>query len=113
MEHMMWRRKILIFGWENQSIALANQLKKQNWKVEFVVSNPSVEILGNNEFIVHEFQGSDHLSLRKFSAETADTIVCLLSDEENFAICETAYEHFGTKHMIVRLHEREYYTEVS
>jgi len=102
-------KKVVIFGWENQSIALANQLIKQNWKVEFVVVNPSMETLGNKEFVVHEFQGSDHLSLRKFSAETADTIVCLLSDEENYAICETAYEHFGTKHMIVRLNDREFY----
>lgn len=105
-------RKILIFGWENQSIALANQLKKQNWKVEFIVTNPTVEILANEEFIVREYTGADHLSLRKFSAETADTIVCLLSDEENFAICETAYEHFGTKHLIVRLHDREYYKQL-
>lgn len=103
------QKKILIFGWENQSIALANQLKKQNWIVEFVVSNPSVEVLGNSDFKVHEFQGSDHMALRKFSAETADTIVCLLEDDENFTICETAFEHFGTKHMIVRLHERAKY----
>ncbi len=102
-------RKILIFGWENQSTALANQLQKQNWKVEFVVTNPSDEILANDEFVVHEYFGSDHLSLRKFSAETADTIICLLSDEENYIICETAYEHFGTKHLIVRLNDREYY----
>jgi len=102
-------RKILIFGWENQSTALANQLQKQNWQVEFVVTNPSDEILANDEFVVHEYLGSDHLSLRKFSAETADTIICLLSDEDNYAICETAYEHFGTKHLIVRLHERDYY----
>ena len=102
-------KKVLIFGWENQSVAVANQLIRQNWKVEFVVVNPSLETLGNNEFVVHEFEGTDHLSLRKFSAETADTIVCLLSDEENFAICETAYEHFGTKHMIVRLTDRENY----
>ncbi len=102
-------RKILIFGWENQSIAVANQLKKQKWNVEFVAVNPSKEILGNNTFTVHEFQGTDHLSLRKFNAETADTMVCLLSDKENYAICETAYEHFGTKHLIVRLNERVFY----
>jgi Trk K+ transport system NAD-binding subunit/Kef-type K+ transport system membrane component KefB len=102
-------QKVLIFGWENQSLALANQLSKQNWKVEFVVMDPTVEVLGNKDFKVHEFQGSDHLSLRKFSAETADTLLCLLSDEQNYAICETAYEHFGTKHLIVRLNDREYY----
>ena len=49
------------------------------------------------------------MSLRKFNAETADTIICLLSDEVNYAICDTAYEHFGTKHLIVRLNDREYY----
>ncbi|MGW8316396.1 MAG: monovalent cation:proton antiporter family protein, partial [Bacteroidales bacterium] len=102
-------RKILIFGWENQSVALAGQLVKQNWTVEFVVSRAPEEILGSGEFKVHEFQGSDHLALRKFSAETADTILCLLSDEENYAICETAYEHFGTRHLIVRLTDRVSY----
>jgi Trk K+ transport system NAD-binding subunit/Kef-type K+ transport system membrane component KefB len=102
-------RKILIFGWENQSVALARQLMKQNWSVEFVVPSPSEEVLGNDEFEVHEFQGADHLALRKFSAETADTLLCLLSDDENYGICETAYEHFGTKHLIVRLTERTQY----
>ena len=102
-------RKVLIFGWENQALALANQLSKQNWKVEFVVPDPTVEALGHKNFTVHEFQGADHLSLRKFHAETADTILCLLSDELNYTICETAFEHFGTMHLITRLHERAYY----
>lgn len=106
-------KKILIFGWENQSLALANQLKKQNWKVEFVVIDPSEEVLGNTDHVVHAYTGADHLALRKFSAETADTMVCLLSDEENYAICETAYEHFGTKHLIVRLHDRAFYKDLT
>ena len=106
-------RKVLIFGWENQSLALANQLRKQNWKVEFVIQEPTVEMLGQKEFPVHEYTGSDHLSLRKFNAENADTILCLLSDESNYAICETAYEHFGTKHLIVRLSDRDYYIKYS
>ena len=102
-------RKILIFGWENQSLALANQLRKQNWNVEFVVTDASEETMGNKEYKIHRYDGAGHLALRKFSAETADTMVCLLSDEENYAVCETAYEHFGTKHLITRLHDREYY----
>jgi len=102
-------KKALIFGWENQSVALAHQLRKQNWMVEFVVANPTEEILSSQEFAVHELQGTDHFSLRKFGTESADTLVCLLSDEENYSICETAYEHFGTKHLIVRLNDRDYY----
>ena len=102
-------KRILIFGWENQSHALANQLKKQNWNVEFVVVNPSKETRKHKEFVVHKFKGADHLSLRKFGAESVDTLVCLLSDEENYAICETAYENFGTKHLIARLHDIKFY----
>jgi len=102
-------RKVLIFGWENQSLALARQLRKQNWEVEFVVRDPTTEVLENKEFLVHKFLGTDHLSLRKFNAESADTILCLKSDELNYVICETAYEHFGTKHLIVRLNDRELY----
>ncbi|MCD4710010.1 MAG: NAD-binding protein, partial [Bacteroidales bacterium] len=102
-------RKVLIFGWENQSLALANQLSKQNWQVEFVVTERSGDAEGSSNYTEHLFEGSDHLALRKFSTETADTIVCLLSDEENYAICETAYELFGTKHMIVRLNDKAFY----
>jgi Trk K+ transport system NAD-binding subunit/Kef-type K+ transport system membrane component KefB len=102
-------RKVLIFGQENQSLALANQLSKQKWKVEFVVADWSEDAEQRTEFTEHLFEGSGHLALRKFSAETADTIVCLLSDEENYAICETAYEHFGTRHMIVRLNDKSFY----
>ena len=102
-------RKVLIFGLENQSLALANQLSEQNWKVEFVVNKLSEERERNREYTEHLLVGTGHLALRKFSAETADTFVCLMSDEENYAICETAYEHFGTKHLITRLHDRNFY----
>lgn len=102
-------RKVLIFGLENQSLALANQLSKQNWKVEFVVTDRSEDADRNSDYTEHMFEESGHLAMRKFSAETADTIVCLLSDQENFDICETAYEHFGTRHMIVRLNDKAYY----
>ena len=82
---------------------------KQNWKVELVVTDASQETMENKEYKIHRYEGASHLALRKYSAETADTMVCLLSDEENYAICETAYEHFGTKHLITRLHDRDYY----
>ena len=102
-------RKVLIFGLENQSLALAKQLSKQNWTVEFVVTRPAEEEEHHSGYTEHLMEGTGHMALRKFSAETADTIVCLLSDEENYAICETAYEHFGTRHMIVRLDDKSFY----
>jgi Trk K+ transport system NAD-binding subunit len=77
--------------------------------VEFVVHNPTVEILSQQTYKVHEYLGPGQKELRKLGADTADTIVCLMSDEENYAICQTAFEYFGTKHLIVRLQAREYY----
>jgi len=102
-------QKVLIFGWESQALALARQLQKQNQVVEFVVINPSMEQLASEEFRVHPLERFDHLELRRINAENADTMLCLLSDEENYAICETAYEHFGTRHLIVRLNDRANY----
>jgi len=102
-------RKVLIFGLENQSLALAKQLSNQNWTVEFVVTRPATDEEHQSGYTEHLLEGTGHLALRKFSAETADTMVCLLSDEENYAICETAYEHFGTRHMIVRLEDKSFY----
>lgn len=102
-------RKVLIFGMENQSLALAKLLSNQNWTVEFVVTRPAADEEHQSGYTEHLMEGTGHLALRKFSAETADTMVCLLSDEENYAICETAYEHFGTRHMIVRLEDKSFY----
>jgi Trk K+ transport system NAD-binding subunit len=35
-----------------------------------------------------------------------DSIVTLLSDEENYRICEIVYEEIGTNHVVVRLNDR-------
>ena len=45
-------------------------------------------------------------ALRQLDAGQAEAIVTLLSDEENYQVCELAYEHFGTKDLIVRLNDR-------
>ena len=36
----------------------------------------------------------------------ADSVVLMLSDEENYEICELIYEHFGIENVIVRLQDR-------
>ena len=45
----------------------------------------------------------------KLECEKANTIISLLSDEDNLKICEIAYENLGTKNIIVRLNERDNY----
>ncbi|MBN2699399.1 MAG: cation:proton antiporter [Bacteroidales bacterium] len=102
-------RKVIIFGWENQSMALARQLIRNYWTVEFLCLDPSDEILCSDEFKIHVLEGFDHMSLSKVGVATADTLVCMLSDEENMEICQTVNDYFGTSHVIVRLQDRDYY----
>jgi Trk K+ transport system NAD-binding subunit len=45
-------------------------------------------------------------TLQSLGAERAEAIIAMLSDEENLSISETAFEHFGTKNLIVRLNDR-------
>ncbi len=45
-------------------------------------------------------------ALHQVGAGHANTIVAMLSDEENYRICELAYEHFGTDNLVVRLNDR-------
>jgi Trk K+ transport system NAD-binding subunit len=45
-------------------------------------------------------------SLHALDTGRADAAVLMLSDEENYAICELLYEHFGTETVVVRLNDR-------
>jgi Trk K+ transport system NAD-binding subunit len=45
-------------------------------------------------------------SLQALAADRADAAVLMLSDEENYAICELLYEQFGTETVVVRLNDR-------
>lgn len=91
----------IIFGLENQSIALAMALKQQGWiprifcKTEdFTKSNENFDIVPLSDFTLSNL---NHLDVEK-----ADVVVCLLSDAENYKIAEIMYEHFGIKDIIVR-----------
>jgi Trk K+ transport system NAD-binding subunit len=91
----------MIFGLENQSIALAMALKQNGWlpkiickKEDFIKSNEHFEIIPIQDFSLTSF--------KNLNLENADAIVCLLSDAENYKISELIYEHYGTKDIIAR-----------
>jgi Trk K+ transport system NAD-binding subunit/mannitol/fructose-specific phosphotransferase system IIA component (Ntr-type) len=44
--------------------------------------------------------------LNKLNAGKAEALVTMLSDEENYKICEIAYENYGTENLIVRVNKR-------
>lgn len=95
----------VIFGFENQSIALANQLHKHNWNVRIV----NTEKKNNNEvenIEIVELKIISLSALKKLELEKAEAIILMLSDEDNYKLAELIYENIGTKDVIVRLNKR-------
>jgi Trk K+ transport system NAD-binding subunit len=100
-------RDVLIFGLENQSVALAQQLNKNGWMARIITLNPEkrntkidgIDIIFFNELNIEE--------LNAIEADRTEVIVTMLTDQENYEICDLAYQSYGTSVMVVRLNDRE------
>jgi Trk K+ transport system NAD-binding subunit len=109
------KRDAIIFGLDNQAMALAPQLRHHNWQVKIACTDerqlPEIpEGTKTDDFVICDypvFEIGEELFAR-LQASNADAIVTMLSDEENLHICELFYENFGTATMITRLHDRAY-----
>ncbi len=99
----------IIFGLEDQSLSLARQLKKHNWEVEVATLKSPEEVDTATDIKIININQLDINALDKLNAKKADAVVLLLSDEENYKICELIYEFIGTKNIIVRLNDRAYF----
>lgn len=96
----------LIFGYESQSVALARQLKDKSWNVEIATFADQEDVEVPEGIQVHFLNEIDKDVFKKLDASKFDAIVTLLSDDDNYRICEIVYEEIGTRQMIVRLNER-------
>lgn len=101
-------RDAIVFGFENQSVALATQLKNQSWNVKIATQLSEEKTRTIEDVEIAHIAGLTKESFYTIECEKANTIVCLLSDEENYKICEIAYEYLGTKNVVVRLHDRNW-----
>lgn len=101
--------KAVILGFEGQALALARQLDAHGWKV--VVASrgaAAAETEAPEPRITVTRVGDLGLeNLRTIGADSAQAIVCLMSDQNNLRVAEIAYEHFGTPHVIVRSDARD------
>ena len=94
-----------IFGLENQSLALAKQLKKNMWDVRIA----NTELLNKNTIDGVEIVDLKSISLKALkplNLEKTETIILMLSDDDNYKLAELIYENIGTKDVIVRLNKR-------
>jgi len=99
----------IIFGLEDQSLALGRLLKKHNWEVEVATLKSPEEIDDTSDIEIISIDKLDINALDKLNAKKADAVILLLSDKENYKICELIYEFIGTKNIIVRLNNRSYF----
>ncbi len=105
MEPLQSTRDAIIFGVESQSIALAQQLQKHNWKSRLVALDNLNR--GSSEFeIINNFKPSVE-NFKKLEFDKTEAIVLMLSDEKNYKLAELIYENIGTKDVIVRLNNRD------
>ena len=106
MDHLQSTRDAIIFGVENQSIALAKQLEKHNWNSR-LVSLEDCDIDNSKDFeIIPNFTPSvENFDRAKFAALAEKDL--MLNDEDNYYIAEKIYEHIGTEDVIVRLNQHD------
>jgi Kef-type K+ transport system membrane component KefB/Trk K+ transport system NAD-binding subunit len=103
-------RDVIIFGVEGPSLLLARKLQRHDWDVKVACLEPNLleGLNGAEENDVTLVQVNNYglESLYELDASLADAAVLMLSDDENYAICEMLYEHFGTETVVVRLNDR-------
>ncbi|RMG44132.1 MAG: potassium transporter TrkA [Candidatus Dadabacteria bacterium] len=96
-------RTALIFGVEDQALALYQELLSHGWQVTLVdIDAERVRSLQREGIVPKFVEQISAESLKSVGADKVDTIVCMLDDDMNYKICEVAYEHFGTDHLLAR-----------
>ncbi|PCJ21421.1 MAG: potassium transporter TrkA [Candidatus Cloacimonadota bacterium] len=102
--------KAVVFGSDDQSEAIARQLKMHQWQV--FVCSPTIQETKKptgSDGIDLEILPLTEISLAKFqelNLSDCGAIVANLSDEENLQICEIFFEHFANVNMVVQLSDR-------
>ena len=101
----------IIFGLEPMSLALARQLKGNNWGVKIAAMKKADEIEQVDDIEIVFMNDISLDCLNQLEPEHADTMVMMLSDSENYKWCELIYEQIGTKELVVRASGDRYYAK--
>ncbi len=102
-------RDAIIFGLEDRSLALGRQLKKHGWEVSIATLKNPEEFEDITDISISRIDGLNLDALDKLNAKKADSVILMLSDEENYKLCELIYEFVGTKSVVVRLHDHRFF----
>ena len=97
-------RDAIIFGYENQSIALAKQLQMNGWEVKIATHKSNID---TTDLDIRTYETYDMEAFKDLEAQLSEVIVLMKTDEENYKLCQLIYEELGTKDVIVRLNHHE------
>ncbi|MFZ5941318.1 MAG: monovalent cation:proton antiporter family protein [Bacteroidota bacterium] len=106
-------QRAVIFGLESQSVALAKRLSEYDWNVSIVYCSDQDADTKEKAFRLLQIPGIDIGQLKAADVHHADTVICLLSDEENLKVASLIRGNFNVRHIIVRLNERKNYEQFS
>lgn len=96
-------RDVIIFGLESQSVALAKQLNDHNWQVKIATRKQHIDPSEYPDCDIHTIDALSLEALESLEAEKSEAIVLMLTDDENYELCELIYQHIGTHDIVVRL----------
>ena len=99
-------REVMIFGTDDQASAVGRLLKAQGWHIQWVCMDSkcaTTPIEDDEALIILPRLDAEHLE--EIGAAKADSVVAMLSDDENYRICELFYETYGTETLVVRLND--------
>jgi len=99
-------RDAIIFGLEDQSTALARQLINHNWEVKIATRRSDISQYDDSKLDIIQIKDFSFETMKSLKAEKAEAIITMNTDDENYEVCEMAYEHLGTKDVVVRLNDR-------
>ena len=101
-------RDAIIFGLEGQSVSLARLLNANGWNT--VIATRQADLVAQIEETdvkFHIIKDLSKASLDTLPLRRADAIVTMLTNDENYQVCELVYEHYGIRRLIVRLAQSE------
>lgn len=100
----------VIIGLEGQGLALGRQLQGHGWDVRIASRKASDrdDVL-DSDVPITVIPDLKLETLMALEVGKASALVLMLSDEENYQICELAYEHCGTPTIVARLNHQANY----
>lgn len=99
-------RDAIIIGFETSSLALARQLINHDWVIKMISLKKELDLSRAGDIDIRQVEHIDLSLLQNMDADKSESIILMLSDEENLELCQLIYENFGTPNVVVRLQKR-------